>query len=85
MENLWMYIIPLAVGIILVYLGGKKAQFRAFCKEFGEAWLATNEYLGITDPTKEDTTKFKKEWFEAVDAGRKLFTKMMVEAGKLKK
>lgn len=85
MENLWMYIIPAVVLVVLGFIAGKRAQLRAFCKELGEAFLATDEYLGIAEPTKEETEKFKKEWFDAIAAAKKLFTKLMVEAGKLKK
>ncbi len=72
-----MYIIPIVVTIVLSYIAGKRAELRDFCKELGEALLATEIYLGIDNPTKDDTESFRKEWAEAIKAGGKLFGKII--------
>ena len=77
MEDLWMYIIPLVITVVIGYIAGKRAELRAFCKELGEALLATDIYSGIDNPTKEDTESFRREWAEAIKAGGSLFKKVI--------
>lgn len=77
MEIIWTYIIPLVVVLIIGLIGGRKIQFRAFCKELGEALLATEKYFGIDKPTPEDTALFKKEWYDVIKAGGNLFAKVI--------
>lgn len=84
MEDLWMYVIPLVLTVVVGYIAGKRAELRAFCKELGEALLATEIYLGLDNPTKEDTESFRREWAEAVKAGGNLFGKIVVLARKRK-
>lgn len=84
MENLWMYIIPLVVTIVVGFLAGKRQQFSAFCKELGEALIETSEYVKIDNPTQEDTARLKKEWVDVIQAGGGLFQKLIRQARRFK-
>ncbi len=84
MENLWMYIIPLVVTIVVGFLAGKRQQFSAFCKELGEALIETSEYVKIDNPTQEDTARLKKEWLDVIQAGGGLFQKLIRQARRFK-
>jgi len=72
----YVWLILFIAGIVVSFIGAKKVALRAFCKEFGEAFLALDEFLGKKNPTKEDAEKLKKEWLEAIHAMGKLFGKI---------
>jgi len=84
MGNLWTYLIPLVVVIVVGFLAGKRQQFSAFCKELGEALIETSEYVKIDNPTPEDTDRFKKEWLDVIQAGGGLFQKLLKQAKRLR-
>ena len=84
MGNLWTYLIPLIVVIVVGFLAGKRQQFSAFCKELGEALIQTSEYVKIDNPTPEDTARFKKEWLDVIQAGGGLFQKLLKQAKRLR-
>jgi len=84
MGNLWTYIIPLVVVIVVGFLAGKRQQFSAFCKELGEALIETSEYVKIDNPTPEDTARLKKEWLDVIQAGGGLFQKLLKQAKRLR-
>jgi len=77
----YVWLILFIAGIVVSFIGAKKAAFRTFCKEFGEAFLAVDEFLGKENPTKEDGEKLKKEWLEAIQAIGKLFGKIATTIG----
>ena len=80
MGNLWTYLIPLVVVILVGFLAGKRQQFSAFCKELGEALIETSIYVKLDKPTDEDTSRFKKEWLDVIQAGGGLFEKLVKQA-----
>ena len=80
MGNMWTYLIPLIVVIVVGFLAGKRQQFSAFCKELGEALLETSTYIKLDKPTDEDTERFKKEWLDVIQAGGGLFEKLLQKA-----
>lgn len=82
MEGIWIWIIPLVGTIVIGLLAGRRQQFRQFVKELGEALIATDEYLAIDDPSKEDTNRFAKEWLDVARAGGNLFKKIVAQARK---
>lgn len=84
MGNLWTYIIPLVVVIVVGFLAGKRQQFSVFCKELGEALIETSEYIKIDNPTQEDTNRLKKEWLDVIQAGGGLFQKLLKQAKRLR-
>jgi hypothetical protein len=84
MGNIWTYIIPLVVVIVVGFLAGKRQQFSAFCKELGEALLETSTYINIDKPTEEDTERFRKEWADVFAAGGSLLQKILNQARRLK-
>ncbi len=84
MGNLWTYLIPLIVVIVVGFLAGKRQQFSAFCKELGEALIETSEYVKIDNPTPEDTNRLKKEWLDVIQAGGGLFQKLLKQAKRLR-
>jgi len=80
----YVWLILFAAGVIISFIGGKIVEFRAFCKELGEGFLAVDEFLGkmenadITPEEKvEAAEKLKKEWLDVVKAGGALFAKIM--------
>ena len=79
MESTVLWLILLVAGVVLSYLGGKKIEFRAFCKELGEGFAALDEFLGKEEPTKEDAKKLKEEWVDVLRAGGALFGKVLAK------
>jgi len=77
MDNTMLWIILIVAGVVVSYIGGKKAELRAFCKELGEGFLALDEFLSKEEPTKEDAEKLRKEWLEVIEAGGALFGKII--------
>jgi len=77
MDNTVLWVILLVAGMIVSYIGGKKVELRALCKELGEGFLALDEFLSKEDPTKEDAEKLRKEWWDVLKAGGALFGKVL--------
>lgn len=80
----YVWFILAIAGVLLSYFGGKKIEFRAFCKELGEGFLAIDEFLGVyEDPGAtaemkvEAAENLRKEWLDVVEAGGALFAKIM--------
>lgn len=80
----YVWLILFVAGVIISFIGGKKVELRAFCKELGEGFLAIDEFLGKmqnADATPEEkievAEKLKKEWLDVVKAGGALFGKIM--------
>jgi len=84
MGNIWTYVIPLVVVLVVGFLAGKRALFSAFLKELGEALLETSTYIMIDNPTPEDTARFKKEWHDVFKAGGPLINKLLNQAKRLR-
>lgn len=77
MDSTVLWIILIVAGVVVSYIGGKKAELRAFCKELGEGFLALDEFLSKEDPTKKDAEKLRKEWWDVLKASRALFGKVL--------
>lgn len=84
MGDIWTYLIPLVVVIVVGFLAGKRQQFSTFCKELGEALLETSRYINLDKPTEEDTARFKKEWVDVFNAGGGLLQKILRKTKKLR-
>lgn len=80
----YLYLVLFIGGLVVTYLGARKALLAKFAKEFGEAWLQLNVFL--TKPkeewTEEDAEKLRKEWMEAIEAAGKLFGDIVARATK---
>lgn len=81
-EYVWLIIF--VAGVIVSFIGGKRVELRAFCKELGEGFLAVDEFLGVfenPDVTPEEKVKaaekLRREWLDVVKAGGALFGKIM--------
>ena len=84
MGDIWTYLIPLIVVIVVGFLAGKRQQFSTLCKELGEALLETSRYINLDKPTEEDTARFKKEWIDVFNAGGGLLQKILRKTKKLR-
>jgi len=84
MGNIWTYVIPLIVVLVVGFLAGKRALFSVFLKELGEAILETSTYIMIDNPTQDDTDRFKKEWHDVLKAGGPLINKLLNQARRLR-
>ena len=76
----YVWLILFVAGVLVSFLGGKKIQFRALCKELGEGFAALDEFLGKEDWTKEDAEKLRKEWMDVIKAAGDLFGKVVAKA-----
>jgi len=88
----YVWFILFIAGVILSYIGGKKIEFRAFCKELGEGFCAIDEFLGVyedpdatTEMKVEAAENLRKEWMDVVEAGGALFAKIMNKVHDMKK
>lgn len=88
----YVWLMLFIVGVLLSYFGGKKIEFRAFCRELGEGFSAIDEFLGVyEDPDAtvemkvEAAENLKKEWLDVVKAGGALFAKIMNKVRNVKK
>ena len=77
---IYAWLILLVAGVILSYVGGKKMELRALCKELSEGFAALDEFLGKDDWTKEDAEKLRKEWYDVLRAGGALLGKVLETA-----
>ena len=88
----YVWFILLIAGVLLSYFGGKKIEFRVFCRELGEGFCAIDEFLGVyEDPDAtaemkvEAAENLRKEWLDVIKAGGALFAKIMNKVHNVKK
>lgn len=79
----YVWLILFVAGIAVSFLGGKRAQFRALCKELAEGFAALDEFLGKEEWTKEDAEKLRKEWYDVLRAGGALLGKVLKTARRI--